>query len=90
MLNVENILESIAQAALNYIVVSSISSSNQKQTVTDLKTDLRTTKEDLLAEMKDTRESILAKMETDTTAMNEINKARFDKQKSEGSSDGSK
>lgn len=75
-MNVESILESITQATINYIVVSSISSSNQKQTVTDLKTDLRTTKEDLMSEMKDTRESILAKMETDTTAMNEIMKSQ--------------
>lgn len=83
-MNVEGVLESIVQATLNYIVVSSISSSNQKQTVTDLKTDLRTTKEDLLAEMKDTREAILAKMETDTTAMNEIIKARFETKKEKG------
>lgn len=87
-MNVEGVLESIVQATLNYIVVSSISSSNQKQTVTDLKTDLRTTKEDLMSEMKDTRESILAKMETDTTAMNEITKARFDSQKKEGDKNG--
>lgn len=51
--------ESVAQAALNYIVVSTISSTNQKQTVTDLKTDLRTTKEDIMAELKDSRQSIM-------------------------------
>ena len=51
--------ESVAQAALNYIVVSTISASNQKQTVTDLKTDLRTTKEDIMAELKDSRQSIM-------------------------------
>lgn len=53
----------IAEAALNYIVVSTISSMNQKQTVTDLKTDLRTTKEDLMAEMKDTRENLISQIE---------------------------
>lgn len=51
----------IASAAINYIVVSTISSANQKQTVTDLKTDLRTTKEDLMAELKDSRQNILQK-----------------------------
>lgn len=80
-MNVEGVLESIVQATLNYIVVSSISSSNQKQTVTDLKTDLRTTKEDLMSEMKNTRESILAKVETDTTAEIEIFKTHFESQK---------
>lgn len=87
-MNVEGVLESIVQATLNYIVVSSISSSNQKQTVTDLKTDLRTTKEDLMAEVKASKESVLAKMETDTTAMNEIMKTQFDAQKQGGGNSG--
>lgn len=51
--------ESISQAALNYIVVSTISASNQKQTVTDLKTDLRTTKEDLMSGLKITEEQLI-------------------------------
>lgn len=42
----------IAQSALNYIFISVINGTNQKQTVTDMKTDLRTTKEDLMAEIK--------------------------------------
>lgn len=50
----------IAEAALNYIVVSTISNMNAKATVTDLKTDLRTTKEDLMSELKDSREVILS------------------------------
>lgn len=75
-MNVEGVLESIVQATLNYIVVSSISSSNQKQTVTDLKTDLRTTKEDILAEIKTSKEIILDKIKTDVTAMNEIIKSK--------------
>lgn len=58
-MNFAGLWESVAQAALNYIVVSSISASNQKQTVTDLKTDLRTTKEDIMAELKDSRQSIM-------------------------------
>lgn len=49
----------VAQAALNYIVVSTISGMNQKQTVTDLKTDLRTTKEDLMSGLKITEEQII-------------------------------
>lgn len=44
----------IAQAALNFIVVNALTSSAQKATVTDLKTDLRTTKEDIMAEFKET------------------------------------
>ncbi len=58
-MNFAGLWESVAQAALNYIVVSTISASNQKQTVTDLKTDLRTTKEDIMAELKDSRQSIM-------------------------------
>lgn len=48
----------IAQSALNYIFISVINSNNQKQTVTDMKTDLRTTKEDLMAEMKEIKDSL--------------------------------
>lgn len=48
----------VAESAINYIVINQISSSNQKQTVTDLKTDLRTTKEDLMAQMKDNLKEI--------------------------------
>lgn len=62
-MNFAGLWESVAQAALNYIVVSTISASNQKQTVTDLKTDLRTTKEDLLAELKDSKEILVQKIE---------------------------
>lgn len=56
-------LESIAQATINYIVVSAITSSAQQRTVTDVKTDLRTTKEDLMSELKDSRENILTQIE---------------------------
>lgn len=49
----------IAQAALNFIVVNSLTSANQVKTVTDMKTDLRTTKEDLLAQIKESRDEIL-------------------------------
>ncbi len=53
----------IAQSALNYIFISVINSTNQKQTVTDMKTDLRTTKEDLMAELKDSRKNIIEMLE---------------------------
>lgn len=52
----------IAQTALNYIFVSVITSNNQKQTILDMKTDLRTTKEDLMAELKDSRKEQVAKI----------------------------
>ena len=53
----------IAQSALNYIFISIISASNQKMTVTDMKTDLRTTKEDIMAELKDSRKNIIEMLE---------------------------
>lgn len=56
-------LESVAQATLNYIVVSALTSGAQQRTVTDVKTDLRTTKEDIMAELKDSRENILTQIE---------------------------
>lgn len=49
----------IAQMAINYIVVSTISANNQKMTVTDLKTDLRTTKDDLMSAVKITEEQLI-------------------------------
>lgn len=53
----------IAQTALNYIFVSVITSTQQKQTILDMKTDLRTTKEDLMAELKDSRKNIIEMLE---------------------------
>ncbi len=53
----------IAQTALNYIFVSVITANSQKATVTDMKTDLRTTKEDLMAELKDSRKNIIEMLE---------------------------
>lgn len=55
--------ESVAQAALNFIVVSAITNGAHQRTVTDIKTDLRTTKEDLMAELKDSRENLLQQLE---------------------------
>ena len=49
----------VAQMAINYIVVSTITTNNQKMTVTDLKTDLRTTKEDLMSAVKITEEQLI-------------------------------
>lgn len=53
----------IAQSALNYIFITIISQNGQKQTVTDMKTDLRTTKEDIMAELKDSRKNIIEMLE---------------------------
>lgn len=53
----------IANSALNYIFITIVSSNNQKQTVTDMKTDLRTTKEDLMSELKDSRKNIIEMLE---------------------------
>lgn len=58
-----SILEVIVQASLNFIVVNAITNSAQQRTVTDVKTDLRTTKEDLMSELKDSRENILTQIE---------------------------
>lgn len=55
--------ESIAQAALNFIVVNTITNSAQARTISDMKTDLRTTKEDIMSELKDSRENILTQIE---------------------------
>ena len=53
----------IANSALNFIFITIISGNNQKSTVTDMKTDLRTTKEDLMAELKDSRKNIIEMLE---------------------------
>lgn len=54
--------ESIAQASLNYIVVAALTNGSQQKTVTDMKTDLRTTKEDLMAEIKEVEQTILQEL----------------------------
>lgn len=55
--------ESIAQASLNFIVVSALTNGSQQRTVTDMKTDLRTTKEDIMSELKEIVEMINTKGE---------------------------
>ena len=80
------IWEIIAQTALNYIFVSVLTSNSQKQTVTDLKTDLRTTKEDIMSELKDSRESLLQQQETTTTAIIEIIKKELQQHNNNNSS----
>lgn len=62
-MNLAALWESVAQAALNFIVVSAITNSAQQRTVTDMKTDLRTTKEDIMSELKDSRENLLNQIE---------------------------
>lgn len=79
-MNQMDIWAAIAQTALNYIFVSVLTSNSQKATVTDLKTDLRTTKEDLLSELKDSRESLLQQQETTTNAIIEIVKKEIKQQ----------
>lgn len=69
----------IAQTALTYIFIQIATGNAQKQTVTDQKTDLRTTKEDLLAELKDSRESLLRESEISTKSIIEIIKAEITK-----------
>lgn len=62
-MNATQIWAEIAQAALNFIVVNSLTASNQAKTVTDMKTDLRTTKEDLMMEIKETGSEIMRMLE---------------------------
>lgn len=76
------IIAFIAQTALTYIFVSVATANASKQTVTDQKTDLRTTKEDLMAELKDTRETLLRESEVSTTAIIDVLKAEMQKGKS--------
>lgn len=54
--------QGIAEAALNYIVVSTISNITAQKTVSDLKTDLRTTKEDLMQEIKTTEQQLMSQI----------------------------
>lgn len=54
-----SVLESIVQATLNFIVVNALTTSSQQKTVTDMKTDLRTTKEDLMSEIKEIEQNII-------------------------------
>lgn len=70
-----HIVAIIAQTALNYIFVSVLTSGAQKATVTDLKTDLRTTKEDIMSELKDTRETLLNQNQAATKALIDIQEA---------------
>lgn len=65
----------IAQTALNYIFVSVLTSNSSKSTVTDLKTDLRTTKEDIMSELKDTRETLLNQNEAATKTLIDMKQA---------------
>ena len=53
----------IAQSALNYIFISIITNSAQKQTVLDQKVDLRTTKEDIMTELKESRSVLLKELD---------------------------
>lgn len=74
------IIAFIAQTALTYIFINVATGNAQKQTVTDNKTDLRTTKEDLMAELKDTRETLLRESEVSTMSIIDILKAEVQKE----------
>lgn len=62
----------IAQSAVNFIVVYVITGASQKATVTDMKTDLRNTKDDVMTELKDSREVLIAEIETATNSAIDI------------------
>lgn len=62
----------IASSAINFIVVYVITGASQKATVTDMKTDLRNTKDDLMTELKDSREILIAEIETATNSAIDI------------------
>lgn len=81
------IIAFIAQTALTYIFIQIATGNAQKQTVTDSKTDLRTTKEDLMSELKDSRESLLRESEASTKAIIDILKAEIQKAESKGKQD---
>lgn len=53
----------IAQSCLNFIFIYLIQGSGQQKTVTDMKTDLRTTKEDLMAQIKDSNKEVIEMIE---------------------------
>lgn len=74
------IIAFIAQTALTYIFIQIATGNAQKQTITDQKTDLRTTKEDLMAELKDSRESLLRESEISTKATIDILKAEIQRE----------
>lgn len=74
------ILAFIAQTALTFIFIQVATGNAQKQSITDQKTDLRTTKEDLMAELKDSRESLLRESEISTKAIIDILKAEIQKE----------
>lgn len=60
--NLFRLVEEIAFTAINYIIVSSISNSQSKQTITDLKTDLTTVKAQLLSEIKQQGDGIVGQI----------------------------
>lgn len=73
------IIAFIAQTALTFIFVQVATSNASKQSTTDHKTDLRTTKEDLFAELKDTRETLLRESEISTKATLDVLRAEIQK-----------
>ena len=84
MLSQIEIIAFIAQTAITYIFIQVATGNAQKQTVTDNKTDLRTTKEDLMSELKDSREALLRENEVSTNAIINIIKAEIAKENKNG------
>lgn len=78
------IIAFIAQTALTFIFVQIATGNSSKQTITDQKTDLRTTKEDLMAELKDTRETLLRESEVSTMAVIDVLRAEMQKGQKNG------
>lgn len=74
------IIAFIAQTALTYIFIQIATGNAQKQTITDQKTDLRTTKEDLMGELKDSRETLLRESQISTASIIDLIKIEFSKQ----------
>lgn len=71
----------LAQAALNYIFISVVTSGAQKQTVLDQKVDLRATKEDIMTELKESRSVILTEIENATKSAIDIINTNIEKNK---------
>ena len=61
-ISVASVVLAVAESALNYIVVSTISSSHTQKTIVDLKTDLTTVKGQILNEIKQQGDDIISQI----------------------------
>lgn len=69
-MNLHLMWQGIAEAALNYIVVQTITNINSQKTVSDIKTDLRTTKEDIMSEMKTMEDQMMSQIKEGSNSKN--------------------